>query len=320
MRHSGDAELDVQSGSRVFAADWLVLEHAGGELPDIRAAAPVAKALRATVMSGYRRAGLGHAIPAVVSGHSPDGRPTGEPHLSIVPLGFVSTLYAGRAACGFALIPPMGSGLFIDADFRNAICAVSSVDEVTGRRALRVHGSGINLTLTFSSGMERRSLDSAPYLRQARVWASCTPIILDRHVKTASNQARQREISSLIRRACINAGLPEPIAISAGKHSAIEGAPVAYSSAGEPRWTRWRVPESLASRQLIHAIFQFGDALRGPVILGAGRFVGLGLCCGIDGSLGSAKLLTATSSTASVADVPKYSISPAQIKPGDRPD
>ncbi|HEY1259513.1 MAG TPA: type I-U CRISPR-associated protein Csb2, partial [Stellaceae bacterium] len=75
-----------------------------------------------------------------------------------------------------------------------------------------------------------------------------------------------------------NIGLPEPSGISAGKHSALEGAPSAYPSGGAPRWTRWRLPESLASRPLIHAVVEFRDVVRGPVILGAGRFVGLGLC------------------------------------------
>jgi CRISPR-associated protein Csb2 len=41
---------------------------------------------------------------------------------------------------------------------------------------------------------------------------------------------------------------------------------------------RWRLPSSLASRFLTHAVIRFSEPVEGPVILGAGRFVGLGLC------------------------------------------
>jgi CRISPR-associated protein Csb2 len=102
--------------------------------------------------------------------------------------------------------------------------------------------------------------------------------VLDRHLKEKENPARQGEIDDLIRRACVNIGLPEPSNISAGKHSALEGAPSSYPSGGAPRWTGWRLPESLASRPLIHAVVEFSDIVRGPVIIGSGRFVGLGLC------------------------------------------
>ena len=136
----------------------------------------------------------------------------------------------------------------------------------------------LDVTLAPTSAARRRSIDPTPYIETGNFWASCTPIVLDRHLKETSNAARQVEIEALIRRACVNIGIPEPIRIIAGKHSAIEGSPSAYPSGAAPRWMRWRVPESLASRQLIHAILEFEDEVSGPVILGAGRFVGLGMC------------------------------------------
>jgi CRISPR-associated protein Csb2 len=125
---------------------------------------------------------------------------------------------------------------------------------------------------------QRRSLDPRRYVAAATKWASATPIVLDRHLKEAGNEAREAEIAGLIRQACVNAGLREPTRVAAGKHAAIEGAPLAYPSGSAPRWTRWRLPESLASRQLIHAVIEFDRPVCGPIILGAGRFVGLGLC------------------------------------------
>jgi CRISPR-associated protein Csb2 len=264
-----------------FSADWLVLEHvddrdSGGDMPDIRAAALVAKELRNTLMSGYRRSGQADAIPAVISGHAPDGGPSGAPHLAIVPLAFLGAPYASGAVLGFALVPPRGCDLLGDRDFRQALAAIARWNETSGRRELTLDRFGLTFAVGAVSG--RRSLEPAPYIETARVWASCTPIVLDRHLKASGNQRREDEIIDLIRQACANTGLPPPLGVAVGKHAAVAGAPSAYPSGRAPSWTRWRLPESLASRQLVHAVIEFREAVAGPVILGAGRFVGLGLC------------------------------------------
>jgi CRISPR-associated protein Csb2 len=141
---------------------------------------------------------------------------------------------------------------------------------------------GLNLTFTPSGEGATRSLDPAPYVAVAKTWATCTPLVFDRHLKTKGNAERDGEIIQLLRQTCLNAGLPEPARIAASKHSAMQGAPSAYPSGRAPRWTGWRLPKSLASRQLTHAVLQFKEPVRGPVILGAGRFVGLGLCRALD--------------------------------------
>jgi CRISPR-associated protein Csb2 len=263
----------------VFADRWLVLEHVGdpGAMPDIRAAALVGKALRNSVMSGYREIGLGDAIPATVSGHSPDGRPSSAPHLAIAPLAFIGPQYASGAVFGFAFIPPRDRALPTDRDFQRALSAISRRNEDEGRRELVVDTNGLNLTFSTVGESPRRSLDPAHYVAEARRWASCTPVVLDRHLKETGNEAREEEIARLVRQACVNIGLPEPCGVTAGRHSALEGSPSAYPSGRAPPWTRWRVPESLGSRQLVHAVIEFTEPVRGPVILGAGRFVGLGL-------------------------------------------
>lgn len=150
--------------------------------------------------------------------------------------------------------------------------------EIASRRELTLDGDDLHLRFSLAGETPRRSLDPMPYVGEAEIWATCTPVVLDRHLKETGNEARQAEIESLLRRACANIGLPEPERVVAGKHSALEGAPSAYPSGRAPPWTGWRLPQSLASRQLTHAVLQFRHPVRGPVILGAGRFVGLGLC------------------------------------------
>ena len=229
-------------------------------------------------MAGYERIGLGHAIPIEVSGHSPDGKPSRQPHLAIAPMAFVGSRYASGAVLGLALIPPRHRSLLVEDEFARSLREVMPWTEAAERRELKLAGDGLHLTFTIADTAGKRSLDPAPYVGEAAVWASCTPLVLDRHLKETGNAARQAEAEHLIRQSCINIGLPEPKRVVADKHSAIEGSPSAYPSIRSPRWMGWRVPESLAGRQLVHVVVEFAEPVRGPVILGAGRFVGLGLC------------------------------------------
>ncbi len=257
---------------------WLVLEVVDGVVPDIRAAALVTRVLRHTLMSGYRAIGMAERIPEVVSGHTTDRKPTRSPHVAIVPMAFVGSPHSDGRVFGFALIPPAQTELQDISGFRAAFEKVAPFDPGDERRILELNGAPLRtpLRLAPAGTVAKRSLDPDPYLRPARIWATVTPLVLDRHLKRHDDD----EIRDLIARACGNVGLPrpDPANIQAGKHSAIEGAPSARPVSGAPPWTRWRVPEPLVSRSLTHAVVDFGGEITGPVLLGAGRFTGLGLC------------------------------------------
>ncbi|BAI73377.1 hypothetical protein AZL_027390 [Azospirillum sp. B510] len=269
----------------VFADRWLLLEHVvsrtgDSEMPDLRAAALVAKKIHKTLLSGYGKIGLNNeAIPEVVSGHQPDRGPSRAPHIAIVPMSFTGFPHADGHALGFAVIPPRGSGLFEDPDFLKALRMVAPVDEDSERRLMRL--DGLTFAPTFDPPERRRSLDPALYTTAATTFATVTPIVLDRHLKERG-EARQIEIAGQIAAACRNVGLPEPAELVPDKHSALEGAPSAYPSGNAPAWMRWKLPDALASRQLTHAVIRFPHEVRGPVLLGAGRFLGLGLCRPLD--------------------------------------
>jgi len=272
--------------NNVFASRWLILEHVNGYMPDLRACALVARSIRDTLMSGYNKAGLGEAIPEQVSGHDPDGKPTQQPHLAILPLAFLGSAHAAGHLMGFALVPPSGSDLFNDPEFRSALRDAAPIDENHGRRVLTVQSEAgtsreiafcLKLSPTFEVPASKRSLDPYLYTRRSRIFATATPIVLDRHLKKKGAE-RDDEIAEQIAAGCRNIGLPEPISIVPDKHSGITGAPSAYPSGKSPSWMRWRLPPSLASRQITHAVIEFEEPVDGPVILGAGRFAGLGLC------------------------------------------
>lgn len=210
--------------------------------------------------------------------------------MAIVPLPFVGFPHADGHVMGFAVIPPRESRILEDRTFLAALREVAPIDESRGRRMMSVtSGVGTPSDRAFSIGVSPafeppaglRSLDPELYTRVSRRFATLTPIVLDRFLKR-KGEAREEEIRELIAGACRNIGLPEPELVIADKHSALEGAPSAYPSSGEPEWMRWRLPGTLASRQLVHAVIRFPVAVRGPVILGAGRFLGMGLCRPID--------------------------------------
>ena len=264
--------------------DWLVLEAIRGEVPDVRVAALVCRVLRNALMSGYRKIGLGSAIPEVVSGHTSNGTPTRLPHLAIMPLAFAGFSHADGHVLGLALIPPRGMALDRIEGFRAAFESVAHYSRDEECRILTLQGPPLNGPLCLApvpgDGEQKRSLSPRPYLKPSHIWASATPIVLDRHLKRQDDA----EIRELVVGACENAGLPRPHPdrIRVGKHSAVEGMPPARPLTGEPPWTRWKVPKSLASRQLVHAVIDFEHEVPGPVLLGAGRFTGLGLCRSVE--------------------------------------
>ena len=147
-----------------FGTEWLVLEHTGGDMPDIRAAALLAKEVRAAILSGYSQCGLGDLIPFEVSGHEPDKSPTRQPHLAIVPLSFAGFPHADGHLLGFALVPPRGSALLKSEEFRRAMRKIAAVKGE--RRALRLHRLGLELSPTCEP--DKQSLDPTLYTKR---WA-----------------------------------------------------------------------------------------------------------------------------------------------------
>jgi CRISPR-associated protein Csb2 len=269
-----------------FAERWLLLEHVSGEMPDVRASAIVAKAIRDALLGGYKRMGAENRVPEEVSGHRRNGDPSRDPHLAIVPLTFTGYYHADGHVMGFALIPPHGSEMLDNDEFRQALRKIAPMSENFGRRLFMLksrtstrsdYAFSLGLSPTFEPPAGKRSLDPTPYLKPFRTFATVTPIVLDRHVKK-QGEKRVQEIITQIKAALYNIGLPEPEAVVPSKHSAIEGAVSAWRSGNSPAWMNWRLPTSLESRQLVHAIIRFKSRIQGPVIVGAGRFVGLGLC------------------------------------------
>lgn len=284
-----------------FASRWLILEHVSVDddflgsnarpntMPDLRACALVAKAIRATLLSAYKRLGLENSIPEIVSGHGASGEPSYSPHLAIIPLPFAGFPHADGHVMGFALVPPAESQILKDQVFLKALRTIAPLNESVGRRVLVVSPRGgsaradqfaIALSPTFEPPLHKRSLDPALYTRPSRMFSSVTPILLDRHLKNPDGY--EEEMIEQVIQACRNIGLPAPESARVDKHPVFEGVPSAYPSTKSPVWMGWRLPATLGTRKLTHAVIRFSEPVHGPLLLGAGRYHGLGLLRPLD--------------------------------------
>lgn len=104
------------------------------------------------------------------------------------------------------------------------------------------------------------------WLRQSRVWASAFPVVHERRGKV-----RLREVAQW----CRHAGLPEPVSFRQSRSPLASGGvdlmPVEVNRPGRPA-----LPYS-------HLKIWFSEPVPGPVVIGAGRQRGLGLCVPVDG-------------------------------------
>jgi CRISPR-associated protein Csb2 len=254
----------------LFDADNVtVLADVGGFVPDLVAFPLVAKRMRDVFLKTASDNGL--SIPTLLSGHDTEGRVTREPHVAIVPLADVGWNYSQGRLMGLALVWPRA---IADADRRVALRVIvaflSGGDRTFGLLHFGRQGS-------WSLGLEpestRASLRFARYVRASRRWGTVLPAALDRHPKDKPGE----ELASIITNACVNIGLPKTavdgLDIEVYKHATIRGAPSAIE-------IRSALPQdsSYRAKPLVHLVLNFPKPVRGPLILGAGRFRGLGLC------------------------------------------
>lgn len=258
----------------LFGRNWYVFADTGGGCPSLQTAALATRALRVAIMSGFR----GRPVPEAICGHREDGRPTTLPHMAIFPLANVGWPWADGRLMGLAVALPRAVASADEHALHEALADIIRRRGSIERQEihLKLPGGGL-WRLARQADPNAHSLKPFRYLRDASTWSTATPIALDRHPKKRDNDEREHEVSELVADACERIGLPRPSRVIPHLHSAIRGS---MSARGHslPSWTNWALPESLRGRALTHATVHFDEAVRGPVALGAGRFVGLGLC------------------------------------------
>jgi hypothetical protein len=210
--------------------------------------------------------------PEWFSGHGEDGRPTKAPHMALAPLPFVGAPHADGRILGLALILPRN---LAPEDVGKAINAILHDEETSLPREHRLFdGQWLECALSLET-RERPPLNLTPsvWTKCSRTWASVTPVALNRHFDGAD---RWDCAAESVRDACVDIGLPRPSEVLLRPVSSVEGVP----HAGEfPRLVR--KPDS-GRRIHAHAELVFDEPVSGPLLVGAGRFRGYGLCRPMD--------------------------------------
>jgi CRISPR-associated protein Csb2 len=252
--------------------DWFVFEDDDGPFrPDILGFAHVAQRVRHALMQ------LGpQPVPELISGHTGDSAPTIRPHVAIVPMQNVGWSHSDGRLLGFAVVLPRGLTYEQRGPALMALGSLAGLDRAQPGTMLHLTQAN-SWRVARSANPARASLQPSRWCGTAYVWASTTPVLLDRF--PAKDDAAEE--AAILASACGNIGLPEPSIIEIHKHSAVSGAETAYPARGKPDWIFPREAK-FARRVRRHVVLRFAEAVTGPVILGAGRFAGFGLCLPLD--------------------------------------
>ena len=248
-------------------------------LPSTQAACVAAK-LRAVILSHIK-----DPIPEEVSGIRPDGAPTTDPHAAFIPLPYAGFPHADGRILGIAVSMPRS---LTDESRRAVYRAIGSwedshrtgetVDEdKTVKPGLKLG----DLCVSRQIGPEPLvSLRRGTWSRKSRRWVSVTPISLPRHPgslgkgSASARAAAWRKAESAVMLSCEHVGLPRPLKVVMSHDPFTPGS---YPAARYPPFTQKTRDGSPIRRKLIHASLTFEEAVAGPMMIGTGRFAGLGL-------------------------------------------
>ncbi|MEI9892726.1 MAG: type I-U CRISPR-associated protein Csb2 [Chthoniobacter sp.] len=238
-------------------AEPTTVDTAFDEMLVVRCAEGRAVPLTATVnLTGILRDAVlkkaGGSAPAVFHGHGD------APHLAYIPLPFVGRPYADGHILGLAAVLPRGLSR---TERREVITAFGEVIELTlgplGKWSLEAEPQPTRIT----------TLNPKTWSGPSKVWATVTPIVFDGYPRERDG----RRPAEILTESCARIGLPVPTKIELSGFSKFLGVPGVHEF-------RTRRRDTDPPRPATHAVLHFDHPIRGPVIIGAGRFFGLGLC------------------------------------------
>ncbi|KUL29471.1 type I-G CRISPR-associated protein Csb2 [Actinoplanes awajinensis] len=230
--------------------DVLVLRFRGWS-PQARLAVDMTDALRSAVLRA-----AGGSAPDVLHGHRVDGRP----HVAFLALPDVGHEHADGHLLGLAVaIPELPKS-----ERTPIVRAVLSLRDAAkdGTIELDVPRLG-RLDLEYRPDLTR-PWGAVPkrWQRASRRWTTATPMVLDRYPK------RGASVSDEVRRGLRTVALPEPVSVRVSAEPLLTGGARLRAS---------DLPEKVRGKLFRHVEIEFDRPVRGPVLAGAGRYLGVGL-------------------------------------------
>jgi CRISPR-associated protein Csb2 len=285
-----------------FDSDLLILTQICGPRLPMASTIAVTQALRGVVMS----LSSVQPPPPWVSGHVEDRQPLrdGRQHLAYVPLPVVSGEFADGHLLGAALVFPD----LVPRQERGRILGRLLMDADGRAKPIRLTlGPLGEWTLIKRDWSEsRHNLKPETWTARphgATTWATVTPVVLDRFPKADAMKERAKwevEVADIVVTACGRLGLPGPAEIRFGTTSWHRGSPRASvkrrplrgeaaqagtASLGDG-FPAYPAKGSNGVRPQLHVFVRFAEPVVGPILLGAGRFLGYGLCKPLLGGAG----------------------------------
>jgi CRISPR-associated protein Csb2 len=227
-----------------------------GEMVVLRQTAGPRLALTATltVTETLRRALLslaGAGAPALLHGHA-DHR-----HAAWVPLPFVGYPHADGHLVGTALLLPPDTSREESHAVLQCLARLDHMRLPDGR-----HWALAPVDVTD----RRATLQPATWACASRTWTTVTPVVLPRYPKPHRGQ----DAAALLAESCHHSGLPAPVWVRTHQMGQLAGVAPSHTF-------RTRRPGH-PPRLWTHATLHFPLPVQGPVLLGALRYFGLGLC------------------------------------------
>jgi CRISPR-associated protein Csb2 len=234
------AAYGLRNSERSVAAFDIMTLRIEGTMHGADTAAYLGKALRRAVMSV-----LGDQAPEAVHGHN------GGVHVGWLPLPDVGHPHAKGRIVGIGVALPKVMDLNHRQQVLSGIGRLKDLHLPDGRIAkLSPVLPGENVAV---------ALMNQTWVRSSTIWATVTPVILDRPPKRLNEVRLARAISQSL----VFAGYPEPEEVEVSAFSRFTGSPPAFDvPAKKPRY---------------HATVRFSVPVAGPVIAGRLRYFGLGL-------------------------------------------
>jgi CRISPR-associated protein Csb2 len=196
-------------------------------------------------------------IERFVCGHGQDAE-TKNDRFSYLPLPTIAPKGRDGRIRRVLLAEPFGGGGGKAQGVARRLSGESLIEEGTGEikaelRAIDPYADGVTLR----------------YLRKARTFGSVTPLVLP-----GRDDFRTRKAHALVLKALAQAGYTTPVVeITLQREPVFPGAELARA---------YCVPTYLKEFPRTHAIITFAEEVPGPVVIGAGRHIGLGLFAALE--------------------------------------
>jgi CRISPR-associated protein Csb2 len=265
-------EVPVTQSS--FSDDWIIFERVDGARPLSSRGTDLARALRAALLEQHGS----ETLPATLAGHGPDGRATDRAHVAFVALPFVGHEHADGSIQGCAILLPRELApeeremlLRLVAKWERNRALPDGAMVLAGGSLPPVHVRRVDVP-------GKASLRPASWCRPARRFVTATPIALDRNPGNLRSNLQQTahraaiEAQRTIADACERIRLPQPVSVEISETPMLSGAQPVRA------FLPWPGQPGRPPRVRVHAEIEFPCSVQGPVLIGAGRYFGLGLC------------------------------------------